>query len=143
MENIMAEIGILEFSQDISEAEAPPPLPIGEYPSTVEALEVRVSNTSGREYLGVNLRISPDDFPPDFETDAYPDGVLLRYNRLFTEDNARNRYNFRKFCEALGAPMGKQIDPNDWIGMTIKVGINHRKWEDEDQANITKIASAA
>lgn len=139
----MAEVGILEFSSDISEAEAPPPLPIGEYPATVEALEMRVSNTSGREYLGVAMRISPDDFPPDFDGTAYPDGVQLRYNRLFTEDNARNRYNFKKFCEALGAPMGKQIDPNDWIGMVLKVGISHRKWEDEDQANIQKIASAA
>lgn len=139
----MAEIGILEFSSDIAEAEAPPPLPIGEYLATVEGIESRVSNTSGREYLGVTLRISPDDFPSDFDGTAYPDGVVLRYNRLFTEDNARNRYNFKKWCEALGAPMGKHVDPNDWIGMNIRVGINHRTWENEEQANIQKIASAA
>jgi hypothetical protein len=139
----MADIGILEFSQDIAEAEAPPPLPIGEYNATVEGIEMRVSNTSGREYLGVTVRINADDFPPDFDGTAYPDGVTLRYNRLFTEDTQRNRYNFKKFCEALGAPMGKQIDPNDWIGMSLMVGISHRKWEDEDQANIAKIASAA
>jgi hypothetical protein len=139
----MAEVGIIEFGSDISEAEAPPALPIGEYNATVEGIESKVSNTSGREYIGVLLRISPDDFPPDFTTDAYPDGVQLRYNRLFVEDNARNRYTMRKWCEALGAPMGKQIDPNDWIGMHLKVGISHRKWEDEDQANISKIAAAA
>jgi hypothetical protein len=139
----MAEIGILEFSEDIAEAEAPPPLPIGEYPATVEALEPRVSNTSGREYLGVTLRVSADDFPPDFDASAYPDGVQLRYNRLFTEDTQRNRYAFKKFCEALGAPTGKQIDPNDWIGMTLRVGISHRTWEGEDQANIAKISSNA
>jgi Protein of unknown function (DUF669) len=139
----MADLGILEFSTDIAEAEAPPPLPIGEYNATVESLEPRVSNTSGRDYLGVTVRISPDDFPPDFDGSAYPDGVQLRYNRLFTEDNARNRYTMRKWCEALGAPMGKQIDPNDWIGMSLRIGISHRKWEDEDQANISKIAHAA
>jgi hypothetical protein len=118
-------------------------LPIGEYTATIEGIEMKVSNTSGREYIGVTLRINTDDFPPDFTTDAYPDGVQLRYNRLFIEDNARNRYSMRKWCEALGAPMGKTIDPNDWIGMNLKVGISHRKWEDEDQANISKIASAA
>jgi len=139
----MAEVGIIEFSSDISEAEAPPALPIGEYMATVEGIESRISNTSGREYIGVTLRIAVDDFPPDFTTDAYPDGVQLRYNRLFTEDNARNRYTMRKWCEALQAPMGKQIDPNDWIGMSLRVGISHRKWEDEDQANISKIAAAA
>lgn len=139
----MAEVSILEFSTDISEAEAPPPLPVGEYPATVESLETRTSSTSGREYLGVTLRVAPDDFPPDFDGTAYPDGVQLNYNRLFIEDNARNRYTMRKWCEALGAPMGKQIDPNDWIGMTLRVGINHRKWEDEDRPNVQKITHAA
>ena len=139
----MADIGILEFSQDIGEAEAPPPLPVGEYTATVEGLEKKVSNTSGREYLGVIVRISPDDFPADFDGSLYPDGVQLNYNRLFLDDNPRNRYTMRKWCEALGAPMGKQIDPNDWIGMTLRVGISHRKWEDEDRPNIQKIATAA
>lgn len=138
----MADVSIIEFSEDISEAEAPQPLPIGEYLATVEAVDVRTSNTSGREYISATLRVSPDEFPPDFDAAAYPDGVMLNYNRLGLEDNSRNRYNMRKWCEALGAPMGKQVDPSEWIGMTCRVGIVHRSWEGEDRPNINKIASA-
>jgi hypothetical protein len=137
----MAEVSIIEYSSDINEAEAPPPLPIGEYPATVEALDVRTSNTSGREYLAVTLRVSPDDFPPDFEAEAYPEGVILNYNRLVLEDNSRARYNMKNWCKALGAPMGKTVDPNEWIGMSCRVGITHRRWEEEDRPNINKVTS--
>lgn len=137
----MAEVSILEFSQDISEAEAPPPLPVGEYNATVEAIDTRTSNTTGRDYLSISLRVSPDDFPPDFDATSYPEGVILNYNRLGVEDNARNRYNMRKWCEALQAPMGKQVDPNDWVGLSCRVGIIHRPWEGEDRPNINKVTA--
>ena len=139
----MAEVSIIEFSQDISEQEAPPPLPIGEYPAVVESLDIRTSATSGNEYLAVILRVNPDDYPADFDPDRenYPDGVILNYNRLQLDDTARNRYAFKKFCEALGAPMGKQVDPNDWVGMSCRVGIAHRPWEGEDRPNIKSITS--
>lgn len=139
----MAEVGIIEFSQDISEQEAPPPLPIGEYPATVETLEQRTSPNTGKDYLAVNLVVSPDDYPADFDPDRenYPNGVTVTYNRLGIEDTARNRYNMRKFCEALGAPMGKSVDPNEWIGMQLKVHIAHRPWEGEDRPNIKGIST--
>ena len=137
----MADVSIIEFSSDIATAEAPPPLPIGEYPATVESVTTAISNTSGKEYLAINVRISPDDFPADFDGESYPDGVLMNYNRLTTSDDARNKYRMRKWCEAIGASMGKQVDPNDWVGMSLRVGVVHRKWEEEDRPNIGKISS--
>lgn len=139
---VEANGSILEFSEDIADAVAPEPLPVGEYPATVENVEMRTSNTSGRDYLAVGLRVARDDLPPDFDEDnAYPDGVMLNYNRLLAEDNPRARYQMKKFCQAIGAEMGKQIDTQTWIGMGCRVSITHRSWEGEQQPNITRITS--
>jgi hypothetical protein len=133
---------ILEYSEDIAEASAPEPLPIGEYPATIETVEMRTSNTSGRDYIAIGLRVSRDDLPPDFDEEgAYPDGVMLNYNRLLAEDTQRARYNVKKFCQAIGAEMGKQIDASSWIGMSCRVSITHRSWEGEQQPNISRITA--
>lgn len=135
----MSEVSILEYSEDISQAEAPPPLPVGEYPATVESVEQKTSNTTGNEYLAITLNISPDDFPSDFDADSYPEGVKLSYNRLLVEDSPRSRYRMRKWCEALGAKMSKQIDPTEWLGMSLTVGIKHDTFEGEKRAQVAKI----
>lgn len=135
----MSEVGILEYSEDISQAEAPPPLPVGEYPATIEAVEQKTSNTTGNEYLAVTLAVSPDDYPADFDADAYPDGVKLSYNRLLVEDTPRARYRMRKWCEAIGAKMSKNIDPTEWLGMATTVGIKHEEFEGEKRAQIAKV----
>lgn len=137
----MSEVSILEYSQDIASAEAPPPLPAGTYPATIEAVAQKTSQTSGNEYLGLTLNISSDDYPADFDPENYPDGVKLSYNRLVVEDTARARYNMRKFCEAIGAKMGKQVDPNDWLGMTCKVNITQDTYEGETRAQIKSISA--
>ena len=139
----MAEVSILEYGQVISSAEAPPPLPASEYPATIESVEPKTSQTSGKEYLGVLLRVSRDNFPADFDQEgAFEDGVVLSYNRLSMEDNARARYAMRKWCEAIGAKMGKQIDPSEWIGLTCTVKIKHDTWEGETRAQIAGVSAA-
>lgn len=135
----MSEVSILEYSSDISGAEAPPPIPAGEYPATIESVVQKTSQTSGNEYLSVTLAISPDDFPADFDAESYPDGVKLSYNRLVVEDTARARYGMRKFCEAIGAKMGKQIDPAEWLGLSCSVGIKHDMYEGESRAQIASL----
>lgn len=136
------EISIIEYSSDIASAEAPPPLPVGDYPATVESVAVRTSQTSGNDYLAVVLNVSPDDYPADFDSENYPDGVKLSYNRLVVEDTARSRYQMRKFCEAVGAKMSKRIDPSEWIGLSCKVGIKHDTYEGEKRAQIGAIKAA-
>ena len=69
-------------------------------------------------------------------------GIDLTYNRLTIQDNARARYNMRKFCEAIGAKMGKKIDPSDWIGMSVKVAVTHQKYEGENRAQISAFKSS-
>lgn len=138
----MSEVSILEYSADISSAEAPPPLPAGEYPAVIESVQQKTSQTSGNEYLAITLNVNPDDYPADFDSENYPDGVKLSYNRLVVEDTARARYNMRKWCEAIGAKMGKQVDPSEWLGLQCKVGIKHDTYEGEPRAQIAKIGAA-
>ena len=133
---------ILEYSEDIADAEALEPLPVGEYPATVETVEIKTSNTSGRDYLAIGLRVARDDLPPDFDEEmSYPDGVMLNYNRLIAEDTTRARYAMKKFCMAIGAEMGKQIDASQFVGLSCRVSITHRSWEGELQPNISRITN--
>lgn len=140
----MSDLPIMEYSSDIATAEAPPPLPVGDYPATTETVTQKTSTTTAKDYLCVELRISPDDYPADFDPnrEMYPEGVTLQYNRLMVEDTARSRYNMRKFCEAVGAKMGKRVDPSEWIGLVCKVGIKHERYEGEPRAQIGALKAA-
>ncbi len=138
----MAEASILEFSQDITNQEAPPPLPAGDYNATIESVELKTSQTSGNEYLNIVFNIAPDDYPADFDAENNPDGVKLSYMRLNNDDTARNRYNVRKFCEAIGAKTGKKVDPNDWIGLSTVISVKHGTWEGEKRAEFGKIVGS-
>lgn len=122
-------VSIIEFSSDIADAEAPPALPVGEYPAAIREVDVKTSTNSGNMYAAVSFHISPDEFPADYPTDIAPDGKVIVYRRLVLEDDARSRYNLRKFCEAVGAPMSKRIDVNDWVGLECKIRVAHGTWE--------------
>jgi len=124
------EIGsIIEFSEDISSAEAPPPIPRTDYSATIKDAQVKVSQTKGTRYCSVTFHIAPDQLPADFPADVYPDGVVIAYNRVGMEDNPGARYRLRKFCEAIGAVPSKRIDVSEWIGLEAVVSIAHETYE--------------
>ena len=133
---------IVEFSSDISEAEAPEPLPVGEYPATIRACEVKVSTNSGNKYAAVSFHISPDEYPADYPADIAPDGKVIVYRRLVMEDDQRSKYNVRKFCEAIGAPMSKKIDVAEWVGLEARVQIEHGTWEGLPREEIARVTEA-
>lgn len=144
LETTMSEdtVSILEFSEDIGSAEAPPVLPANEYPATIEKVDVRESS-SGNMMIPVTFRISADDFPADFDgAESYPDGVTITYYRLLAEDNQRARYNLRKFCETIGAKMGKTVDPNEWIGLSATLKVQPEMYEGEPRLSIKAVGSA-
>ena len=111
---------IIEYADDIGDAEPPPPLPPQEYPFTIVGAEATVSN-AGNKYVAAALRISSDDFPADYEAEDGVDGMTLYYRRISLEDTQAGRYSLRRFCEAVGAPMGRRIDLSEWHGLTGRV----------------------
>jgi hypothetical protein len=130
---------IIQFSSDISEAEAPKPLPVGDYPARITAAEVKESARGG-QYVAVTFLVSSDDYPADY-TDGDPDGAILVYRRLQVEDTPRARYNMRKFVEAIGAKAGTKVDLNDWIGQTATISVAHTEYEGEERAEIKRVSA--
>ena len=49
---------ILTFSEDITNAEAPPPLPVGPYPAEIIGAQRRTSPTTGKDYAQIMLHIN-------------------------------------------------------------------------------------
>jgi len=140
VENKMSEASIIEFSEDLSNAEAPAPLPEQDYPFEIRAAEKKQSN-KGNDYLALTLFIAPESYPVDF-TDGDPDGSSLSYNRVQLEDNQRNRYRLRKFLEAVGAPLSSKIDLNGLVGLTGTVTVKHEEYEGETRAVAAKISAS-
>ena len=136
----MSEASILEFSTDVASAEAPAPLPIGEYTAEIRGAE-RKTSAKGNAYGSVTFYIPSEQYPIDF-TEGDPDGIVLPFNRVAVEDTPAARYRLRKFCEAIGAKASNKINMNDWIGNTATVVVEHETFEGETRAVIKKVIAS-
>lgn len=134
----------VEFSEDISTAERPEPLPAGEYPATIMAAQVALSKKNTK-YAAVTFQIERDAFPADFAESMGPtvQSRTLVYRRLSLEDNPQARFNLRQFCESIGAPMSKTVRPTDWVGYEATVGVGHSTYEGQTREEIQKVIKAA
>lgn len=131
---------ILEFTENLKDAEAPEPLPKSDYPFTVSGAENGVG-TSGKPRIDVTLNIAPEDFPPDYVDAAdYPEGKQVHYY-LASEDTKKNRWRIREFATAIGAKLGAKIDVNDWIGKKGTVTVDHDDFEGVMRERAQKITS--
>jgi len=138
--NMTEQTSIIEYTSDLSEAEAPVPLPAGDYPAEIRSVE-RKTSSKGNDYINVTFMIAPEAYPADY-TEGSEEGTILSYGRLSPDENQRARYNMRKFCEAIGAKMGKSLDLNEWVGLSAIVTVAHETYEGEDRANIKKVNPA-
>lgn len=129
---------LISYSEDLGNAEAPSPLPVGQYPAEIIGAEVKTSSNTGNDYLSVQFRIHADAYPADF-TDGDPDGTVLTFNRVPVEDSPRARYRMRKFLEAVGAKTAKQVDTTELVGLTATVEIKHSEYEGEKRGEIAKV----
>jgi len=132
---------IIEYSEDISNAEAPLPLPVRTYPAVIRKVEALTSQ-KGSRYAAVSLYISVDDYPADYPTENAPDGTTLVFRRIALDDTAAGRYRMRKFCETIGAPATKRVDLNDWLNLSCQVAVKHEEFEGEKRAVAEKVLVA-
>jgi putative intracellular protease/amidase len=133
------EEGILAFSEDIGEAEAPEPLPERDYPATIEKVDGTKTTKDGRRMVAVTFKISEEDYPADYDAGNAPGGTSLTHF-LMADDVQASRHRMRRFCEAIGAPMGKQIRVTEWIGLRASLGIKHEEYEGVNRAKISKVS---
>lgn len=127
---------VMEYSSDVTDAQPPAPLPEGRYVGDIVEVEVKVSQ-KGNHYVAVGFLITPDQYPVDF-TEGNPDGTKLYYNRVQVSDDARGRFQMRKFCETIDAPMGRRIDVNDWMGKRAYLHVKNSEYEGMPRAEIAK-----
>jgi len=131
---------IVEFSVNLKDAEQPDPLPIREYTAAIRGAEVRLSQR-GTKYADVAFFVSPDQYPVDY-TDGNPDGTVLHYRRVSLEDNPQSRYAARRFCEAIGAPLGKKVDVTEWVGLEATIETGHETYEGVTRPVILRVREA-
>lgn len=134
-------MSIIDFSNDINDAEPPEPLPTGDYVATIQKAEVKISQRDTK-YCAVSFYIKVEDYPADFPVENAPDGKTIIYRRVGLEDTQQSRYMLRRFCEAIGAPMSAQIDVNDWMGLEAQVTVDHDEYEGVTRENITRVNPA-
>jgi len=131
---------IVEFSIDLKKQEAPEPLPPGAYVGVIRKAEVKESQR-GTMYGAVSFHIGSDQFPADFK-DGPEDGLTLIYRRVGLEDNPQARYGTKRFIEAIGAPLSKKIDVNEWVGMEAALDVVLDTYEGVTRAVIDRVRAA-
>lgn len=135
----MSEGSILEFSTDISDAEAPVALPAGDYPAKIISAEVGTSSNSGKQRVDVTFRIQPEDFPADYEdAESFADGKDV-HAYISVEDTKAAKFRLRKFIEAIGAKAGGKIDVNEWVGKSAIVTIEQDEYEGVPRERFRKV----
>lgn len=127
---------ILEYSDDVSTAEAPPPLPPRIYPAQVISAVQKVSKNTGNTYVALQVRIPSDVYPVDYK-EGNPEGTVLSYNRVLVQDTYDGRYRMRLLCEALGVMPGRNVDLNKMIGCACRVEVTNEPYDGimRNQAN--------
>lgn len=133
---------IIDFSEDISTAEAPPALPPGDYTAEIKSARVRVGATSERRYVEVMFHIPTDQYPADYDVENKPDGINIAFRRVPAEDDATSRYRMRMFCEAIGVTPSRKIDVSEFVGCEARVTTFNERNEGVEREQISKVVSA-
>ena len=128
---------IIDYSVDLKAQEAPEPLPTGKYKGVISGVEVKVSQRETR-YAAVSFKISADQYPADF-TDGPDEGMTIIYRRASLEDNPQARWGTKRFIEAIGAPLSKQIDVSEWVGMEAQLEVKPDTFEGVTRAIIDRV----
>lgn len=134
------DASIIEFSDNIADAEAPDPLPEREYTASITKV-TKGTSSSGNPYATVVFRVSEDDYPADFDTANAPGGKDIRHI-VGLSDDPPSRHRIRKFCEAVGAPMSKRLTLSDWVGLTGRITIKHDVYEGVKREKVSKVEPA-
>lgn len=108
-------MGLMTFSTNIADAEAPPQLPPGEYKCICTAAQDKIAASSGNPMLTLTLQVPRSEFPADFDPGEGVDELTFTLN-VVARDIPADRWRLRNVCKAFGVPMSNAIDPNDFAG---------------------------
>lgn len=129
---------IIEYQDDIANAKPPAPLPIKKYHASIVEAKPMVSQAKGTKYAAVTFLIPAEQYPADY-TDGPPDGTKIIYRRVSLEMNPMAIFGVSRFVKAIGAPTGRRVDLNDWIGREATVEVAHNPYEGHQRHEIKAV----
>jgi hypothetical protein len=115
-------MGLLNFSANIADAEAPPQLPAGEYKAICTAAVDKTAASSGNPMLTLTLQVPRSEFPADFDPGDGVDDLTFTMN-VVSRDIPADRWRMKNVCKAFGVPMSSSIDPSDFVGREARARI--------------------
>lgn len=113
-------MGMLAFSQNIADAEAPPQLPVGEYNCMCIGAVEKTAQSSGNPMLTLTVQIARSEFPADFDPGDGVNDLTFTWN-VVARDIPADRWRMKNVCKAFGVPMSAEINPNDFVGKNARV----------------------
>jgi len=137
---------VIDLGQNLEDVQAPPPLPVGQYPAEIVSVTPTTSQKSGKLYAKTVFRIRPENYPPDFSIDNAPSGKTLTYNLISLElrNNKQALNSLKRFYEALKLPLNTtSINTADWVGKEALITVEHTQSLKGDglREEITRISS--
>ena len=94
-------MGLLTFSSNIADAEAPPQLPPGEYKCICNAAQDKVAASQWQHMLTLTLQVPRSEFPADFDPGDGVDELTFTLN-IVARDIPADRWRMKKTCQAFG-----------------------------------------
>lgn len=132
---------IIEYQDDIADAKAPSPLPIGKYHGEIVSVSSKTSQAKGNKYCEVWFRVGPEQYPADY-VDGAPDGTRLAYRYVSPDNTATARWGMKRFLDTIKAPQGRTLNLADWIGKQATLDVVHEPYQGMDRANIKAVEPA-
>ncbi len=130
---------VFTYDEDVSQAEAPPPLPVGAYIAEVTS-SILKNSAKGNLNLVLGFKIDADQYPADFK-DGNPDGTTLTHYTSVANDQP-SKFRMKNFTEALGITVRKDLDVASFMGARARVNIVHELWDGLMRPKIKSVESA-
>jgi len=136
---------VFEFDGDVNASREPDPLPEGEYPATVQDVEVKQS-AAGNRVAHVTMLVSASAYPPDF-ADGDPDGTTVRDYRVVPKEK-REWYRVKNFMAAYGVRIKRNgdgtstVDVGDLRGQDVLVTIKHELYPGRTTPRVASVRPA-
>lgn len=137
-------MSIVELAGNLSEMEDYEALPEGVYRAEITEIEIRRTEKVPGGFIYMNLKVHPDQYPPDYDPENAPEGVVVNYSRVAIPDgtNRRQVKPFRGLIKALG--MKEKSDKFDFdkaIGSEVQVLLKKGEYQGAAVNNVDSLTA--
>lgn len=137
---------LIQLSQNLEDMAEFEALPEGLYPAECQDVEVRHSEKVPNGFLYIQFRISPEDFPADYDVGNAPEGLSVVYASVKIPDatNRRTVKPFKRLAEAFGSDISSaEFDPQEWVGKQVQVLLRKSEYQGSEVNNVDSVAPLA